>query len=74
MGLIKFLFGMAIAFAVIFFVWTIFKRIFISKINQLFPHLNQQNFQTKNQHSEKKQPEKKVKWDAETIDYEEIKE
>lgn len=51
---------------VIFFVWNILKRMFYTKFYQ---------FQQKNP-AEKMQssPKPKVKWDAETVDFEEIQE
>ncbi len=51
----------------IFFVWNILKRIFFA---QFYSFLNQ-NKPKQEQKLNKKEP--KVEWDAETVDYEEIK-
>lgn len=69
----KFIFELVLATIVIFFVWNILKRIFFNKFYKYMgfkPNNNQQQ-ETK---SSKTNIEKKVKWDAETVDYEEMKE
>jgi len=73
MSFIKGIFEIVLATIVIFFVWNILKRIFFKKFYNfmgLKPNNNQQQ-ETKNS---KTNIEKKVKWDAETVDYEEVKE
>lgn len=70
----KYIFEFIIATIIIFFVWNILKRIFFSAFYKNFPTLNPKNQQQNEQTSSKKMPEQKVKWDAETVDFEEIKE
>lgn len=73
MSFIKGIFEIVLATIVIFFVWNILKRIFFKKFYSFMgfkPNNNQQQ-ETKNS---KTNIEKKVKWDAETVDYEEVKE
>ena len=72
MSFIKGIFEIVLATIVIFFVWNILKRIFFKKFYNFMgfkPNNNQQQ-ETKNS---KTNIEKKVKWDAETVDYEEVK-
>lgn len=70
----KYIFEFIIATIIIFFVWNILKRIFFSAFYKNFPTSNPRNQQQNEQTSSKKMPEQKVKWDAETVEYEEIKE
>ncbi|KFC21450.1 MULTISPECIES: hypothetical protein [Epilithonimonas] len=70
----KYIFEFIIATIIIFFVWNILKRIFFNAFYKNFPTLNPKNQQQNQQTSSKKMPEQKVKWDAETVDFEEIKE
>ncbi|MFY1047645.1 hypothetical protein [Chryseobacterium sp. GP-SGM7] len=73
MSFIKGIFEIVLATIVIFFVWNILKRIFFNKFYKFMgfkPNNNQQQ-ETKDS---KVNIEKKVKWDAETVDYEEVKE
>ncbi|MDF2553341.1 MAG: hypothetical protein K0R36_2562 [Chryseobacterium sp.] len=71
MSLIKGIFEVVLATIIIFFVWNILKRIFFNKFYKYtgFRPNNNQEKETK-----KTNIEKKVKWDAETVDYEEVKE
>jgi len=70
----KYIFEFIIATIIIFFVWNILKRIFFNAFYKNFPTLNPKNQQQNQQTSSKKMPEQKLKWDAETVDFEEIKE
>lgn len=73
MSFIKGIFEIVLATIVIFFVWNILKRIFFKKFYNFMgfkPNNNQQRETKKT----KPNIEKKVKWDAETVDYEEVKE
>lgn len=70
----KYIFELIITAIIIFFVWNILKRIFFNAFYKNFPTLNPKNQQQNEQTSSKKMPEQKVKWDAETVDFEEIKE
>lgn len=53
---------------ILFFVWNILKRLFFKNFYK-FPS---QNSSSQNVNSVKKE-EKKLNWDAETVDYEEVK-
>ncbi len=68
----KFLFELILGTIIIFFVWNILKRIFFKsfyKYTGFKPNHNpQQDIKDSNTNIEKK-----VKWDAETVDYEEVK-
>ncbi len=71
----KYIFEFILATIIIFFVWNILKRLFFNAFYKNFPALNPKNQpQNQQQTNAKKMPEQKVKWDAETVDYEEIKE
>lgn len=70
----KYIFELIITAIIIFFVWNILKRLFFNAFYKNFPTLNPKNQQQNEQKASKKMPSQKVKWDAETVDYEEIKE
>ncbi|MPS72829.1 MAG: hypothetical protein E2590_06685 [Chryseobacterium sp.] len=70
----KYIFEFILATIIIFFVWNILKRLFFNAFYKNFPALNPKNQQQSEQTNSKKMPGKKVKWDAETVDYEEVKE
>lgn len=71
----KYIFEFILATIIIFFVWNILKRLFFNAFYKNFPALNPKNQQQNQQQTNsKKMPNQKVKWDAETVDYEEIKE
>lgn len=71
----KHIFEFILAVIIIFFVWNILKRLFFNTFYKNFPGLNPRNQQQNQQQTNtKKMPNQKVKWDAETVDYEEIKE
>jgi len=73
--MLKHIFEFILAVIIIFFVWNILKRLFFNAFYKNFPVLNPKNQQQNQQQSNsKKMPNQKVKWDAETVDYEEIKE
>ncbi|WP_028123011.1 hypothetical protein [Epilithonimonas tenax] len=69
----KHIFEFILTVIIIFFVWNILKRLFFNAFYKNFPTFNPKNQQNEQQ-TEKKSPAQKVKWDAETVDYEEIKE
>lgn len=69
----KHIFEFILTVIIIIFVWNILKRLFFNAFYKNFPTLNPKNQQNEQQ-TEKKSPAQKVKWDAETVDYEEIKE
>lgn len=73
--MLKHIFEFILAVIIIFFVWNILKRLFFNAFYKNFPALNPKNQQQNQQQAtSKKMPAKKVNWDAETVDYEEIKE
>lgn len=63
----KYILELVLSTIIIFFVWNSLKRIFYKKFYQ-FPQQN--NSQTQSQ--QKKPKDSKIKWDAETVDYEEV--
>ena len=75
MSVIKYLIEIVLATIIIFFVWNILKRIFFNAFYKNFPSLNPKNrvYPKQNSQSQKNSKEK-LNWDAETVDYEEIKE
>ena len=66
----KFVLELILATIIIFFVWNIMKRLFLSSFYK-FP---KQNPQQQKPAESKKNIDKNLKWDAETVDYEEVKE
>ena len=67
----KFLFLTVLATIIIFFTWNILKRIFFNKFYNYFG----QNAPNPESSKEKSSSiNQKVKWDAETVDFEEVKE
>lgn len=71
--MIKGLLDIILVVIVIFFVWNILKRLFIGTVFKNFQPRDPQNRNTPKSSAEPK-INQKVNWDAETIDYEEIKE
>ncbi|SKB66833.1 hypothetical protein SAMN05660477_00640 [Soonwooa buanensis] len=71
----KFVIELVLGTIIFFFVWNILKRIFFNSFYKNFPTLNPRN-QQQNQQSnrEEKKLKEKVNWDAETVDFEEVKE
>ncbi len=63
----KFILLTILSTIIIFFVWNIMKKIFFTKFYGNLPH--RPDAQT----SKSSKVEQKVKWDAETVDYEEVK-
>ncbi|HBR12656.1 hypothetical protein SAMN05660493_01069 [Epilithonimonas bovis DSM 19482] len=70
----KYIFEFILATIIIFFVWNILKRLFFNAFYKNFPALNPKNQQETSKTDSTKTPKKKVNWDAETVDYEEVKE
>ncbi|ALR30913.1 AraC family transcriptional regulator [Chryseobacterium sp. IHB B 17019] len=70
----KYIFEFVLATIIIYFVWNILKRIFFKKFHSyLFDNKRNNNRQPQDIQNSNKN-DKKIKWDAETVDYEEIKE
>lgn len=70
----KFILETILIVIIIFFVWNILKRMFLKTF---YPQLFQQNQKSKEQQKDikvKKSKDSPLHWDAETVDYEEIKE
>lgn len=58
---------------IIFFVWNILKRLFFNSFYNKYPH--QKKWNEASQTQKKNNPKSEnLNWDAETVDYEEIKE
>ena len=66
----KFIFELILATIIVFFIWNILKRIFLNKFYKNFP----QNPLNKETPKKENKINQKVNWDAETVEYEEIKE
>jgi len=67
----KYIFELILTTVIIFFVWNFLKRIFFTKIFK-FPR-PQERPRSTSQKSGKKL-DSKINWDAETVEYEEVKE
>ncbi|MGV8914492.1 MAG: hypothetical protein ACOH1X_03490 [Kaistella sp.] len=67
----KFIFEIIIATIIIFFLWNMLKRLFFTTLFK-FPTREPENRTTTQK--TKKNLDSKINWDAETVDYEEIKE
>lgn len=70
----KYILELILATIVIFFVWNILKRIFLNKFYKNFHSVFNQTRADKKTETSEKKLNKKVNWDAETVDYEEVKE
>ncbi|MFP3592788.1 hypothetical protein [Chryseobacterium sp. SIMBA_038] len=70
----KFILELVLTAIIIFFVWNILKRLFFKTFySYLFKNIKQNsNQQDINNSNKDKNP--KIHWDAETVDYEEVKE
>jgi len=66
----KYVFELILATIIIFFVWNTLKRMFFKSFYRFPGPPNPQQ----SQQNQKKKSEQNLKWDAETVDYEEIKE
>lgn len=66
----KYILELIIATVVIFFLWNILKRLFFASFYK-FPKQDQQQNTTTQRKS--KNLDSKINWDAETVEYEEIK-
>lgn len=70
----KYILELVLSAIIIFFVWNILKRIFFKTFyGYRFNNNNQQTNKQEDIHNSKKN-NKNLKWDAETVDYEEVKE
>lgn len=74
MYFVKFLIYVVLSTIIIFFVWNILKRMFFTKFYNYFPHQKAQNQQKETSKKKNKKGENNnLNWDAETVDYEEVK-
>lgn len=69
----KYIIELILATIIIFFVWNILKRIFFTTFYNNFPNFNSGNQKNTTSKSQQKNINEKVNWDAETVDYEEVK-
>ncbi|MBU8881638.1 hypothetical protein KSK37_00925 [Kaistella sp. DKR-2] len=67
----KYLLELILATIIIFFLWNILKRMFFTAFYK-FPR--PENKENASAQKSKKNLDSKINWDAETVDYEEIKE
>lgn len=67
----KYILELILTTVIIFFVWNFLKRMFFTKIFKFPQPRNDENV---NPQKSKEKLDSKIKWDAETVDYEEVKE
>lgn len=70
----KYIFELVLTAIIIFFVWNILKRIFFKTFYSYRFNNNNQNNGQQDIHNSNKNNKQNLKWDAETVDYEEVKE
>ncbi|MBB4806027.1 hypothetical protein HNP38_001299 [Chryseobacterium defluvii] len=69
----KYIFELVLTAIIIFFVWNILKRIFFKSFYS-YRSGNQNKNRPQDIQSSNKNIDQKLNWDAETVDYEEVKE
>ncbi len=69
----KFILEIILITIVTFFVWNILKRFFFSSFYKNFPTQQEQQRRPTEKSSGSKNINQKVNWDAETVEYEEVK-
>ncbi|CAA7196876.1 hypothetical protein [Chryseobacterium potabilaquae] len=71
----KYIFELVLATIIIYFVWNILKRIFFKTFHNYLFNLNKNNPNRPQQDikNSNNNPKQKINWDAETVDYEEVK-
>ncbi|MFC4414664.1 hypothetical protein [Kaistella carnis] len=67
----KYIFELILTTIIIFFLWNFLKRIFFTAFYKFPKPRNEENV---TQHKTKQNLDSKIHWDAETVDYEEVKE
>lgn len=67
----KFIFELILTTVIVFFLWNMLKRLFYRTLFKFPPRDNAATTQQKPQQTKS---EPKIHWDAETVDYEEVKE
>jgi hypothetical protein len=69
----KYIFEFVLITIIIYFVWNILKRIFFKTFHS-YTFDNKNNSRQQQDIHDSNKTEKKLNWDAETVDYEEVKE
>ncbi|CAH0285938.1 MULTISPECIES: hypothetical protein [Chryseobacterium] len=70
----KYILELVLSAIIIFFVWNILKRIFFKTFyGYRFNNNSNQNNRQQDIHGSNKENKQNLKWDAETVDYEEVK-
>lgn len=70
----KYILELVLSSIIIFFVWNILKRIFFKTFYSYRFNNQQQNNSREDLRNSNKNNKQNLKWDAETVDYEEVKE
>lgn len=70
----KYILELVLTAIIIFFVWNILKRIFFKTFYSYRFNNNNQNNKQQDIHNSNKNNKQNLNWDAETVDYEEVKE
>ncbi|MGH1518282.1 hypothetical protein [Chryseobacterium sp. JK1] len=70
----KYILELVLTAIIIFFVWNILKRIFFKTFYSYRFNNNNQNNGQQDIHDANKNNKQNLNWDAETVDYEEVKE
>ena len=72
--MMKHIFEFVLATIIIYFVWNILKRIFFRKFHSYLFNQNRNENRREQDIKNSDNTKKKINWDAETVDYEEVKE
>lgn len=70
----KYILELVLSAIIIFFVWNILKRIFFKTFYSYRFNNNNKNNGQQDLHNSNKNNKQNLNWDAETVDYEEVKE
>ncbi len=70
----KYILELVLTAIIIFFVWNILKRIFFKAFYSYRFNNDDQNKRQQDIHNSNKNNNQSLNWDAETVDYEEVKE
>ncbi|NIF04495.1 hypothetical protein F3J23_03490 [Chryseobacterium sp. Tr-659] len=71
----KYILELVLTAIILFFVWNILKRIFFKTFySYRFNNNDNQNNKQQDLHNSNKNNKQNLNWDAETVDYEEVKE
>ncbi|THV61955.1 hypothetical protein [Chryseobacterium candidae] len=70
----KYILELVLSAIIIFFVWNILKRIFFKTFYSYRFNNDNQNNKQQDLHNSNKNNQQNLNWDAETVDYEEVKE